>query len=98
MSNQPSQFAFVPYEKLDELLSKVNQINETLSNTGSYTSSKNVLGDYISEKEAKQLLEKGTTWFWNKRQSKELSAKKAGNTLYYKRSDILKFIENGKRI
>jgi len=98
MSNQPSQFAFVPYEKFDELLNKVNQINETLNNTSSYTSSKSGLGDYINEKEAKNMLNKGTTWFWNKRKAGELKAKKAGNNWYYQRKDIIKFIENGSSI
>jgi len=95
MNDTLPKFAIVPYEKLDELFNKVDMLTQNMKNTHSDTKG---LGDYISEKEAKELLQKGTTWFWNKRQSKELSAKKAGNTLYYKRSDILKFIENGKRI
>lgn len=95
MTDTLPKFAIVPYEKLDELFNKVDMLTQNMKNTHSDTKG---LGDYISEKEAKELLQKGTTWFWNKRQSKELSAKKAGNTLYYKRSDILKFIENGKRI
>lgn len=95
MNESLPKFAIVPYEKLDELFKKVDMLTQNMKHTHSDTKG---LGDYISEKEAKELLQKGTTWFWNKRQSKELSAKKAGNTLYYKRSDILKFIENGKRI
>lgn len=95
MNDTLPKFAIIPYEKLDELFNKVDMLTQNMKNT--HSDSKG-LGDYISEKEAKELLQKGTTWFWNKRQSKELSAKKAGNTLYYKRSDILKFIENGKRI
>lgn len=95
MTETLPKFAIVPYEKLDELFNKVDMLTQNMKNTHSDTKG---LGDYISEKEAKELLQKGTTWFWNKRQSRELSAKKAGNTLYYKRSDILKFIENGKRI
>ena len=95
MTDTLPKFAIVPYEKLDELFNKVDMLTQNMKNT--HSDSKG-LGDYISEKEAKELLQKGTTWFWNKRQSKELSAKKAGNTLYYKRSDILKFIENGKWI
>jgi len=95
MTDTLPKFAIVPYEKLDELFNKVDMLTQNMKNTHSDTKG---LGDYISEKEAKELLQKGTTWFWNKRQSKELSAKKAGNTLYYKRSDILKFIENGKWI
>lgn len=95
MNDLLPKYAIVPYEKLDELFEKVDMLTKNMNTVKSETKG---LGDYISEKEAKELLQKGTTWFWNKRQSKELSAKKAGNTLYYKRSDILQFIENGKRI
>lgn len=95
MNDQFPKFVIVPYDKLDELLHKVDVLTESLS---CMKTDKGALGDYISEKEAKELLSKATTWFWNKRQSGELLGRKAGNKWYYKRNDILKFIENGKRI
>ena len=95
MNEQFPKFVIVPYEKLDELLHKVDTLTESIS---SMKMDKGVLGDYISEKEAREILSKATTWFWNKRQSGELTGRKAGNKWYYKRSDSQKFIENGQRI
>lgn len=95
MNEQFPKFVIVPYDKLDELLHKVETLNESIA---SMKMDKGVLGDYISEKEAREILSKATTWFWNKRQSGELTGRKAGNKWYYKRNDILKFIENGHRI
>jgi len=94
MKDDLTRYAFVPYSKMDELLEKVEKLSVslTLSNLQRNT----VIGDYISEKEAKTQLNKGTTWFWNKRKSGELSGRKTGNNWYYKKSDILKLIENGK--
>ena len=94
MENNQNQFAFVPYDKMEELLQKVNILTEAvLNNTNQDRAG---LGDLMPEEEAKALLSRGTTWFWEKRKSGELKAKKAGNKWYYKRSDILKFIENGR--
>ena len=94
MENKTGQFAFVPYDKMEELLQKINTISDAVMNN---KPERGGLGDYITEKEAKVILSKGTTWFWNKRQSGELTGRKAGNNWYYKRSDILMFIENGKK-
>jgi hypothetical protein len=94
MNEKITQMAFVPYDKMEELLQKIDHLSQTILNT---QGGKAPLGDFISEKEAKELLGKGTTWFWNKRQSGELTGRKAGNKWYYKRSEILSFIENGKK-
>jgi hypothetical protein len=78
---------------MEELLQKLTRIEKAIQ---SQKNDGKGLGDFITEKEAMKLLDKGATWFWNKRQSGELTGKKAGNSWYYKQSDILKFIENGK--
>lgn len=96
MTHDLTRLAIVPYEKLDELLEKVDRLNEALLSTRNQD--KGALGDFIPEKDAKELLSKGTTWFWNKRQSGELTGRKAGNQWYYRKSDILKMIENGKAV
>lgn len=95
MTDLTTKFVIVPYEKMDELLQKVEKLNESITSSRTNNGS---LGDFITEKEAKELLSRATTWFWNKRQSGELTGCKAGNQWYYKRSDILKFIENGKQV
>lgn len=94
MDNKVGQFVIVSFDKMDELLQKINTISDAVMNN---KPERGGLGDIITEKEAKEMLSKGTTWFWNKRQSGELTGRKAGNNWYYKRSDIFKFIENGKK-
>ena len=94
MAEDLTKLVIVPYDKLDDLMQKVNEISETLSQS---KSGKNGLGEYITEKQAKELLSKGTTWFWNKRKSGELTGRKAGNQWYYRKSDIQYFIENGEK-
>ena len=87
------KYVIVPYEKMEELMRKIDKLCEAFT---FINKDKNILGEYITENEAKEILSKETTWFWNKRKAGELTGKKAGNKWYYKRSDILKFIENGK--
>jgi hypothetical protein len=94
MADDLTRLVIVPYEKLDDLMQKVNKISEAIVQA---KPERNVLGDYISEKQAKELLSKGTTWFWNKRKSGELTGRKAGNQWYYRKSDIQCFIENGEK-
>jgi hypothetical protein len=58
----------------------------------------NTVGDYISETQAKKLLNKKTTWFWNKRTCGELPFTKVGNTIYYSKSDIQKLFDKYKSV
>lgn len=55
------------------------------------------VGNYISQKEAMNLLNRKTTWFHNKRKSGELPGIKSGNSWWYQMSDIENFILNGSR-
>jgi len=55
MNEQFPKFVIVPYDKLDELLHKVETLNESIA---SMKMDKGVLGDYISEKEAREILSK----------------------------------------
>lgn len=56
----------------------------------------NSIGDYISETDAKNLLSKKTTWFWNMRKSGKLAFSKVGGTNFYNKSDIIKLLENNR--
>lgn len=96
MSESFPKFVIVPYQKMDEILEKVNRISEALLQGHQEVSG--TIGEFISEQEAKALLSKGTTWFWNKRKAGDLKGRKAGNQWYYKKSDIIEFIENGKSV
>ena len=51
MKNSQQQYAFVPYEKMDELMEMVKKLTTVSNQTNQKENS--ALGDYISEKEAK---------------------------------------------
>jgi len=51
-----------------------------------------ILNEFISEQEAKKLLNRKTTWFWNQRQSGRLDFKKMGSTVYYRKDDLLNLL------
>lgn len=55
------------------------------------------IGDYISEAEAKKLLGKKTTWFWQMRTSGRLPFAKVGNKVFYQKSDIIKLLERNRK-
>ena len=52
--------------------------------------------NYIPESEAKKLLDKKTTWFWQMRTNGKLPFSKVGNKVFYQKSDIVKLLENNK--
>jgi hypothetical protein len=87
-----SKFSIVPVDWMDELMQKVDKLTEALLKSNSQ--GMEPLGGYITEAEAKHLLSKGTTWFWNMKKAGKLKGRKAGNRWYYKKSDLLAFIEN----
>jgi hypothetical protein len=89
------KYILVPYDQMNMLLEKISSLEKTLK---SRENTSTALSNYLTEKEAGQILNKRTTWFWNMRKSGRLPAKKAGNTWYYLKSDINKFIENGRSV
>lgn len=93
MKNEINQFVMVSVENWQQLITKLDAIESCI---GGNKLKNNPISDYITEKEAKEILGKGTTWFWNKRKSQELNGKKSGNVWYYKVREIQKFIENGQ--
>jgi len=95
MKQDLPSFVIVPYDRMEELMLKVDKL--TAAVLKSEQSDKGPLGDRIPENEAKELLNKGSTWFWNKRKSGELNGRKFGNKWYYSRSEIQNLIENGKQ-
>ena len=85
-------FFMLPQKDVEEIRDTLKDIQGKLSGK---SNKDNILGDYISEKEAQELLNRKTTWFWQKRKTEELTGKKAGNQWFYKMIDIQRFIENG---
>lgn len=54
---------------------------------------KEVLADYISETDARELLGRKAGWFWNLRKTGQLKYSKTGRSIYYKRSDIVNLLD-----
>ena len=91
----PEPLLLVPQNFLEGITEKQNQIIELLNKINSGESS---VGDYIPETEAKKLLGRKTTWFWNMRISGQLAFTKVGNKIYYAKSDIVKLFDNSKQL
>jgi hypothetical protein len=91
--NKQQSFLLISQDDLDEIKTALNDIKGCISNKNGNKS--NTLGGYIREREAQELLNRKTTWFWQKRKSGQLKGKKAGNQWYYKEEDIIGFIKNG---
>ena len=53
------------------------------------------LEDYVSEQEAKKILNRGTTWFWELRKT-GLPHTKVGGQVYYLKSDLVSYLESNK--
>jgi hypothetical protein len=90
---QSGALILVPQNFLEGMAETQKQILEHLKKIK--PSDENV-GDYISEVQAKKLLKKKTTWFWNKRTCGELPFTKVGNTIYYSKADIQKLFDKNK--
>ena len=54
------------------------------------------IGDFVTEDHAKKLLCKKTTWFYNQRKADRLCGFKVGSKRFYKMSDLIKFVDDGK--
>jgi len=75
--------------KLGIILKRLDKIEALLDHTD-----KSTLKDYVTEQEAKKLLKRGTTWFWELRRT-GLPYSKLGGQVYYKMSDLKALLENG---
>jgi hypothetical protein len=53
-----------------------------------------MLGEFISEKDARKLLDRKTTWFYEQRRSGLLPYSKVGSKVYYKRNDLFNLMKN----
>ena len=74
-------------KKLQEILMKLDCIEKLVSKQKPTD-----LDDFISEYDAKELLKRGTTWFWNLRQS-GFPYTKLGGQVYYDKKDLIKYFE-----
>ena len=68
------------------IIKKLNDIDDKLEKPKSFD-------DYVSELEAKKLLGRGTTWFWERRRSGELPYTKLGGQVFFLMKDLIKYLE-----
>ena len=52
--------------------------------------------NYITEKQAREIFQRQTTWFWQMRKEGKLPFSKIGKTIYYSKADIKDLFEKGK--
>ncbi len=81
----------VPVQLVDEIKQllneiKVNQNDEIKANT--------LLGGFISEKEARKLIGRKTTWFYEQRRSGRLPYSKVGSKVFYRSDDVYNLISS----
>ena len=89
---QAKLFMMMPEEVVEEfrqLAKDCKKIIATFKNQGQPDS----FGDWIPESEAQRMLGRKTTWFYNKRKSKELTGKKRGGRWWYSKAEIQNYIE-----
>ena len=72
---------------------KINEILEKLKNIEQKLEKPLSVEDFISELQARKLLTRGSTWFWEQRK-KGLPSYKLGAEVYYKKSDLLILIKS----
>lgn len=88
-------YVLVPKRWLESISRDQKQILSLLENGDS--SAVHSVGDYLSEQEAKKLLNKKTTWFWKMRTSGQIASTKIGGTNYYEKKDILNILDKNKK-
>ena len=81
----------VPIEMLDEIKQLISDLK---SNKNESTEKPQVLGEFIAEKDARKLLGRKTTWFYEMRRSGKLRFSKIGSKVYYNVNDIHQLINN----
>jgi len=84
-------YLLVPKSFLQKIAEDQATILSMLGKTNSNLNAS--LGGYISEAEAKKLLNKRTTWFWKMRSSGLLPSSKVGGKNYYRMQDIQKLLD-----
>ena len=52
--------------------------------------------EFITETQAKEILQKKSTWFWQMRKTGNLPFRKIGKSIYYSKKEINQLLENSK--
>lgn len=90
-----NQFILISSEFMDEIKNKQEKIISYLESlTTNKKNSHEIHKKFISQNEAKKILNKGDTWMWQQRNSGKLKYKKVGKNIYYDVNEINNFINN----
>jgi len=81
----------IPEEFMKQISEKQDRIIELLSDQK--TKSPN---GFITEKEAKEMFKRKSTWFWQMRKAGILPFSKIGKSIYYSINDLNMVLENAK--
>ena len=84
-----SSFCMIPEEVLDNLVAKQDRILELLE-----VKKDAALNGFVPEKQAMELINKKSTWFWQMRKTGQLPFKKIGKTIYYSLNDLYSLLQN----
>ncbi len=88
-TNSYNQMVLVPQQTLDEIKNDQKELFNLVKDMKlTSTPEGTVAKKFITESKAKEMLGKGTTWFYNQRKSGVLKAKKIGGTNYYNLDQI----------
>jgi len=85
----PQQLVLLPASDFEELLIKQDQALAMLNSK----KSSSPFDDYVTQAEAITILNKKSTWLWQKRKAGQLNFKKIGRTVYYKKEDIFNLLQ-----
>lgn len=87
-------FAEKIFQELDKLNRKIDRISSMVQ--GMPTTHTTDLGDWLTEEQAQELLQRKTTSLWDLRKRKKIIASKIGNRTYYDKNSIINFLNKNK--
>lgn len=93
MKEIADQFYVVPKVILEKILDGNEKILSKL-NADESPNGKTLPGGYITEAQAKAMLKRGTTWFWNMRKAGFLNSAKMGGKNHYSIKEIEKLLDS----
>ena len=78
-----------------DLLAIRNQLIriEAILDTGTVTGKTTQSDEYITESQVKTEYKVGATWLWDKRTTGQLNFSKVGGKVYYRRGDVIAFLD-----
>ncbi len=88
MENKMNSFVMIPSSIWEGIINDLKEIKDFVKIKDSEVG----LSGYVTEDEAKKMLGRKTTWFWNLRKSGKLTFSKIGSKIYYNKLEIAKLL------